>query len=173
MSTPYPISIGEFSDYSYQMTRATGDWLVMGIGADPWILAAYNFATGEWRSLKEVPGLGSYKTFQLHKLEDGTIIVVSEEIAGDPSSVTYWLFDDGNFTSFAPMEPINNTIDNRHDIVKNYPQVGGFSTVHYEMRCKPTAPWRVSRKGVLFRNFGLMGAPYYYSIYSMAARSHL
>jgi hypothetical protein len=92
MSTQYPISIGDFSDYSYQMTRATGDWLVMGVGANPWILAAYNFATGEWKTLKEVTGLGSYKTFQLHKLEDGTIIVVSEEIAGDPSSVTYWLF---------------------------------------------------------------------------------
>jgi hypothetical protein len=132
MSTQYPISIGGFSDYSYQMTRTTGDWLVMGVGANPWILAAYNFVTGEWKTLKEIPGLGSYKTFQLHKLGDGTIIVVSEEIAGDPSSVTYWLFDNGNFTSFVPTEPINNTIDYRHDIVENYPQVGGFGTVHYD-----------------------------------------
>jgi hypothetical protein len=122
MPTQYPISIGDFSDYSYQMTRATGDWLVMGVGANPWILAAYNFTTGEWKTLKEVAGLGSYKTFQLHKLEDGTIIVVSEEIAEDPSSVTYWLFfDDGDFTSFVPEEPINNTIDYRHAMSRIIP----------------------------------------------------
>ncbi|WNO08904.1 hypothetical protein [Teredinibacter sp. KSP-S5-2] len=99
MSSKFPIEHDGLSEYSFNMTRAVGDWLIAGWGGYPWRLVGYNFKTGLWKTFLEVPGKGSYKTFQMYKQKDQSILIFSEEVFDQPDSMKYWQFiptDDGD-----------------------------------------------------------------------------
>lgn len=124
MSSKYPIEHAGISDYCYEMTRAVGDWIIVGWGSDPWRLVGYNFRTGVWKKFREIPGKGSYKTFRMFKQKDQSILIFSEEIFDDPSSMKYWRFrptTEGEFLPTDVREREQYTNLDRHPLEEQYP----------------------------------------------------
>lgn len=129
-STPYAINNREMSDYSYDMTRAVGDWILVGWGSQPWTMIGYNFKTKKWKKFREVPGRGSYATFMMYKQKDQSIIIFSQEIFGDKGSMKYWRFrptDEGEFLPTDARPGDHNPNLDLHPLQKEYPYLGGIN----------------------------------------------
>lgn len=115
MSEKYPIRYEGLSDYCYGMTRAVGDWIVVGWGANPWTLMAYNFRTRTWKKLRETPGQGSYKTFRLFKQKNQTILIYTQDVFNDTTTNKYWRFVDGE------LEPTDLGEKDQYDSLDMHP----------------------------------------------------
>ena len=124
MSTKFQHSGVRFSDYNYGKTIAYGDWLIAGIGADPWRLVGYNFKTSKWRLFKEIPGLGDHKTIIPKKQEDGTVYVFTKD---QNNLEKAYIFDGENFYE---TKAYGNDGPNKyiHPLIRKYPTLAGQGT---------------------------------------------